>query len=388
MKKRENHEKIERVDGKMEKNILVVDDSALMRRVICDIINSDSRFKVSDIAKNGVEALGLLLDKKFDVVVCDINMPKMTGLELLEQLQKYKIKAKVIMVSTLAKEGARETILALELGAIDFVTKPENFIEAKGVDFKQRLITAIEVAASAGIISTPVTSRRQQAQSVRPTAPTIEKPSQYTQKSVNSSIKKKRPSGGNNKVVALACSTGGPKSLQSVIPFLPADLNCAVLLVQHMPAGFTNSLAQRLDEMSKIKVKEAENGEIIKKGCVYIAPGGSHLRVSKEGSNHKVKLTKEEPIGGLRPCANLMYESLRTSGYDEIVCVVLTGMGGDGTDGIKSLSNSKPVYVIAQDEKTCVVYGMPKTIAEAGLVDEVVPLNNVSQTIIKNVGVQ
>lgn len=366
----------------MGKNILVVDDSALMRRVICDIINSDSRFEVTDIAKNGAEAFQLLLDKKYDVVVCDINMPKMTGLELLEQLQKYKIKAKVIMVSTLAKEGARETILALELGALDFVTKPENFIEAKSNDFKQKLMSTLEVAAalpermSESIVKLNVTKRTEtpfaQDVPVAPYKPLLRKSSITT----------------SNKIVALACSTGGPKSLQSVIPLLPADLDAAILLVQHMPAGFTASLAQRLDEMSKMKVKEATDGEVIQKGCVYIAPGGFHMKAVKESSNHRIKLTQEAPIGGLRPCANLMYESLINSGFDEIVCVVLTGMGGDGTNGIKMLSNSKPVYVIAQDEKTCVVYGMPKTIAEAGLVDDVVSLENVSQTITKNVGVR
>lgn len=366
----------------MSKNILVVDDSALMRRVICDIINSDSRFEVSDIAKNGMEAFNLLLDKKYDVVVCDINMPKMTGLELLEQLQKYKIKAKVIMVSTLAKEGAKETILALELGAIDFVTKPENFIEAKSNDFKQKLMSTLEVVAGAStqrmteVVARPTVSLRK----------TEEPQAQPTQVAPRTPLV--RSSSKSNKIVALACSTGGPKSLQSVIPLLPADLNAAVLLVQHMPAGFTNSLAQRLDEMSKIRVKEATDGELIQTGCVYIAPGGFHMKAVREGANHKIKLTQEAPIGGLRPCANLMYESLINSGFDEIVCVVLTGMGGDGTNGIKMLSNNKPVYVIAQDEKTCVVYGMPKTIAEAGLVNEVVSLGDVSQTITKNVGVR
>lgn len=378
-----NHEEIERVD-KMSIKILVVDDSALMRRVICDIIISDSRFEVTGTAKNGAEAFELLLDNKYDVVVCDINMPKMTGLELLEQLQKYKIKAKVVMVSTLTKDGAKETILALELGAFDFVTKPENFIEAKSDNFKQKLMTVLEVAADVSI------EKKTQA-IVRPTVTaikTVEKLAEAAPSMTRKPIIKSSTISSLNKIVALACSTGGPKSLQSVIPLLPADLNAAVLIVQHMPAGFTNSLAQRLDEMSKIKVKESTDGELIQKGCVYIAPGGFHMKAIKEGSNHRIKLTQEDPIGGLRPCANLMYESLINSGFDEIVCVVLTGMGGDGTIGIKKLSNSKPVYVIAQDEKTCVVYGMPKTIAEAGLVDEVVSLGDVSQTITKNVGVR
>ncbi|OYP09657.1 chemotaxis response regulator protein-glutamate methylesterase, partial [Lachnotalea glycerini] len=254
----------------MSKNILIVDDSALMRRIMCDIINSDNRFEVTDIAKNGAEAFGLLLDKKYDVVVCDINMPKMTGLELLEQLQRYKIKVPIIMVSTLAKEGAKETILALELGAFDFVTKPENFIEAKGNDFKQRLMSTLEVAAK-------MTLEKKTEDIVRQILAS-KKGVDFAKEMGTESRKTLRMSAGNNKIVALACSTGGPKSLQAVIPLLPADLNAAVLLVQHMPAGFTNSLAQRLDEMSKVKVKEAADGEMIQKGYVYIAPGGYHMK--------------------------------------------------------------------------------------------------------------
>ena len=191
-----------------------------------------------------------------------------------------------------------------------------------------------------------------------------------------------------NKIVALACSTGGPKALQSVIPYLPANLDAPMVLVQHMPAGFTNSMANRLDEISKINVKEAENGEILKKGTVYIAPGGKHMEVKKcpDGA-HKIVYNDMPPIGGLKPCANITYDSLRTCGYDQVVCVVLTGMGADGTNGILELSKVKPIYTIAQDAKTCVVYGMPKAIAETGLVNEVVPLTEVANSITKNVGV-
>ena len=190
------------------------------------------------------------------------------------------------------------------------------------------------------------------------------------------------------KVVALACSTGGPKSLQQVIPMLPKNLDAGVVLVQHMPAGFTASLAARLNEISDIKVKEGAEGDVIQKGCVYIAPGGKHIRVVRKGTDYVLKLSEEPPIDGLRPCANVMYKSLVESNYDEITCVVLTGMGADGTEGIKALSaGKKKIHVIAQDEESCVVYGMPKAIAQTGLVDEVVPLNKIAETITKNVGV-
>jgi hypothetical protein len=198
------------------------------------------------------------------------------------------------------------------------------------------------------------------------------------------------PVRSRNKLVALACSTGGPKALQSVIPYLPKNLDAPMVLVQHMPAGFTKSMADRLNEVSDIHVKEAEDGDVLKKGTIYIAPGGKHMEIKKSpDGSHKIRLNDElPPIGGLKPCADITYDSLRTCGYDQIVCVVLTGMGADGTKGIKSLAKSKPVYVISQNAETCVVYGMPKSIAETGLVNEVVPLTQVAQTITKNVGVQ
>ena len=200
---------------------------------------------------------------------------------------------------------------------------------------------------------------------------------------------KKLPAGGNKKLIALACSTGGPKSLQSVIPYLDRNMDAPMVLVQHMPIGFTKSMAERLNELSKVRVKEAEENDVLKNGWVYVAPGGSHLEVvaSKDGT-HKIHLSDAPAIGGLRPCANVMYKSLKRSAYDQIVCVVLTGMGADGTEGIRELNRAKPIYVIAQDEPTCVVYGMPKAIAEAGLVDEVVPLTNIPKRIINQVGVK
>lgn len=201
-------------------------------------------------------------------------------------------------------------------------------------------------------------------------------------------IVNKHKAAGSNKIVAIASSTGGPKALQSVIPFLPAELLAPVVLVQHMPAGFTKSMAERLNELSQVQVKEASNGEVLKNGVVYIAPGGTHIAIKKSGASHVISFNDMPPIGGLKPCANIMFDSLTSSNYDEVVCVVLTGMGADGTNGILSLGKSKPIYVIAQDEKSSVVYGMPRAIYEAGVVDEVVTLSDVAKAITKNVGVK
>lgn len=172
-----------------------------------------------------------------------------------------------------------------------------------------------------------------------------------------------------------------------MIPTLPANLDAPVLLVQHMPEGFTKSLADRLNDLSNVLVKEAADGDILQKGVVYIAKGGRQMRLVKAaGSQYKIELGQDPPRGGLRPCADIMYESLVSSEYEKITCVVLTGMGADGTQGIKQLKEHKNIYVIAQDKATCTVYGMPKVVAETGLVDEVVPLKMVSEQLHKTWG--
>ena len=357
----------------MKKNLLIVDDSALMRRVLCDIINSDSNFQATDVCRDGLEAYERLKVKSYDGVILDVNMPRMDGLQLLEKLQKENIEANVIMVSTLTTKDAEVTILAMERGAIDFVTKPANIIEAKGLAFKEQILS---------VLTAVLVTKGEVGKARKPAATRVEPKAEKTPV-----VKPK--ANGRNKVVALGCSTGGPKALQSAIPKLPPNLDAPIVLVQHMPAGFTKSMADRLNQISDISVKEAEDGDILQKGMVYIAPGGKHMEIKKESSgNHKVLLNDMPAIGGLKPCANVTYDSLSGSGYDQIVCVVLTGMGADGTDGILTLGRSKPVHVIAQNAETCVVYGMPKAIAEAGVVDEVVPLDEVAKTITKSVGVK
>lgn len=351
----------------MKKNILVVDDSALMRRIICDIINSDENFQATDFCRDGLEAYERLKVKSYDGVVLDVNMPRMDGLQLLERLQKEGIKAKVVMVSTLTTKDAEVTILAMERGAIDFVTKPSNVIEAKGEVFKKQLLSVLTA-----VYDTQVYKRN------TPISPKLV-----------TAVKHIKPVRIDKKLVALACSTGGPKALQSVIPYLPKNLDAPMVLVQHMPPGFTKSMADRLNELSEISVKEAQEGDILEKGHVYVAPGGKHMEVVKmRDGSHRIALNDMPPIGGLRPCANIMFDSLTKTDYDEIICIVLTGMGADGTNGILSLNRKKPIHVIAQDAQTCVVYGMPRAIAEAGMVDEMVPLEQVAKTITKNVGVK
>lgn len=354
------------------KKILVVDDSALVRRVICDIIDTDDRFQVADRATNGLEALDLLSRKSYDAVVLDVNMPKMNGLELLKELQKRKIPAKVVMASTDTREGAQTTLDALELGAIDFIHKPDSAIDCRKNQFKDRLL---QILAAVTESKAPAFAKTFTMDEVKTSKKVVELVSRHADKVTGS------------KVVAIASSTGGPKALQSVIPRLPANLKAPVVVVQHMPSGFTASLAERLNSLSELTVKEAVEGDVLTPGIVYIAMGGKHLNIKNSAGKHVIHYSDEPNREGVKPCANYMYESLAECRFDEMVCVVMTGMGADGTKGISYLKNQKKIHVIAQNEESCAVYGMPKNIVNSGLANQVVPLEQVAQEIIMNVGV-
>lgn len=358
----------------MPKKILIVDDSALMRRVLCDIIDSDKRFQVTGRATNGLEAFDLLSRNQYDAVVLDVNMPKMNGLQLLEELRKFKIPARVMMASTDTREGAKTTLDALELGALDFIHKPDSAVDCRVDTFKNELLRILDVVVNSKL---PVYESREKLRESR----------QTTSRMVDIARKFSGRTPGT-KIVAIASSTGGPKALQSVIPRLPAELDAPVLLVQHMPKGFTASLAERLNDLSAIGVKEAQEGDELKNGMVYVAMGGKHMNVKNTAGRYTIHYSDEPNREGVKPCANYMYESLAGSRYDKIVCVVMTGMGADGTAGIKNLKEEKKVHVISQDQETCTVYGMPKSIVNAGLSDQVVPLEQIAQEIILNVGVK
>ena len=392
----------------MKKKILIIDDSALMRRVFCDIINSDDRFEVVSTATDGAEGFKFICQKEFDAVVLDVYMPKMTGLQLLEEMQKSRVSARIMMASTTTGEGARETLDALSLGAIDFIKKPENVANARLESFSKRFLDLLYVVACApmprfgGAVAAskaggdkPHTFTKRFDVNIHTTADKIA--SARTAATTAATAKPAETDGiklrkvdhkGTKRIVAIASSTGGPRALQDVIPYLPANLPVPVLLVQHMPQGFTASLADRLNEISKVAVSEAAEGDMLTPGHVYIAPGGKHMKVEKRGSSHYIKYSDEPTREGVKPCANYMYESLANCDYDEIICVVLTGMGADGTAGIKNLDLKKHTYIIAQDQDTSTVYGMPKAIAMTGLVSEIVPLKDVAAQITKNVGVR
>ncbi len=354
------------------KKVLVIDDSALMRRVMSDIIGNTKEYVVAYTAGDGVEGLAIIEEKNDIIAIfCDLNMPRMNGLELLKIIRERKINIPFILFSS--QNDAKDTITALELGATEFIKKPIRVFT--DVEFRDKVNKALKIATSVqDKIKSDVAAGE-----VKPETKLSVR--QMDERASKTSKKVRR-------LVALVCSTGGPKALQEVIPRLPKNLNAPVLIVQHMPAGFTETMASRLNDLSSIKVKEAEEGEPIDKGVCYIAKGGTHLGVSEASGKVSIYFDDTPPIGGLKPCGNIMYNSIcNINAYDEIVCVVLTGMGADGTKGITELDKHKKIFVIAQDEKSSTVYGMPKAIYEKGLTDVVCDLDNIANEIIKKVGV-
>lgn len=380
------------------KKVLVVDDSALMRRVLSDIINKDEEFHTEHSARDGLEALKLMEQNDFDAIVLDIIMPRMNGIDFLKEVNERGYTAKIIIVSTIARKGAGETIEALELGAFDFVTKPGNLREAKSGEFAAKVLSRLYLAMGMewnNILSGEIEAPEQILRRMRRSdAGVIQEHSEHLETTEYKPEKRFPRSSmvnvnASGKLVALACSTGGPKALQQVIPKLPENLDAAVVLVQHMPVGFTASLSARLDEMSEIRVREAQDGEVLQKGTVYIAKGGSQMRVIEKNRHEFVLSVREEGArNGLKPCADVLYESLRESSFEDITCVIMTGMGADGTKGILQLKETNKIYVIAQNAESSTVYGMPKAIAESGAADEIKDLDLIADAIIKHVGVR
>lgn len=368
----------------MKKNILILDDSALMRRVLSDIINKTEEYHVAFEAANGIEGLEIIERNQVDMIFLDMHMPRMNGVEFLRFLKESDIHIPVVIISGYSKRDTKDTIEALALGAIEFVRKPENVLRDRQF-FEAMILDALKYAVLAQMEIAPDILEHK----ARPRAAEHKTQRDAVQEVSETKVRpEKRSADSKDVLVAIACSTGGPKALQELIPMLPAGLAAPVTIVQHMPAGFTKSLADRLNQLSEIKVKEAEDNEVLENGTVYVAKGGKHLTVVPWLHEHRIAFSDAPAVNGLRPCANNMYVSLEHCGYKKIVCVVLTGMGADGTEGILQLNNSKPVYVIAQDAASSTIYGMPHAIAEAGMTDEIRPLNEIAGAIIRQVGVQ
>ncbi|HOQ06599.1 MAG TPA: chemotaxis response regulator protein-glutamate methylesterase [Clostridiales bacterium] len=346
--------------------VLVIDDSAFMRKVLRDIMESAHDIKVVGTAKNGLEALEMVRELHPDVITLDLNMPSMDGLTCLRELQKIT-DAPVIMLSSLTVEGGKATIEALEAGAIDFVTKPSNMFEISGEQKKVEIIKKIRMAYRFS-----------------------KKKRTFVENCPKAAVTEQRQRSSELKaLIAIGSSTGGPRALQEVIPYIPEDIPAAVLVVQHMPPGFTRSLAERLDSLSGMTVKEGDDNEIICPGYVYLAPGDFHMEVVKDQDGRlRIRLTKNEPEKGHRPSVNVLMKSIAKTGFPNVIGVIMTGMGNDGKEGVISIKEKNKGVIICQDEMSCVVYGMPKAVVNTGLADAIVPLKEIAGMIVKYLGVE
>jgi two-component system chemotaxis response regulator CheB len=350
--------------------VLVVDDSAFVRRTLIGIIEKDKDMKVVATASNGEEAIAMAKQHDPDVITMDVEMPKVNGLQALEQIMKTN-PCPVIMVSSLTKEGADVTLRALDLGALDFMPKLNSGSVADMQHLESELTPKLKALARRKAFM------RLKFRSATGTTPTAA----AATTAVRPAPKIGAGPAGPFDLVAIAVSTGGPPAVQKVLSALPANFPAPILIAQHMPAAFTGPFAVRLDGLCKLSVKEAEPAERVKAGHVYICPGGKHLRLENRGGVLTAVVTEEPKTALYKPSANVLMETVGLTLGRRGLGVTLTGMGNDGLEGSKVLK-AKGGWAIAQNEASCVVYGMPKAIVDANLADEIVDINDMAATIL------
>lgn len=347
--------------------VLVVDDSALMRKIISDMINSENNMEVVAIARNGQDFIKKLEDVKPNVVTLDVEMPVMNGIEALKELRTRNIGIPVIILSSVSKKSSELTMECLENGAFDFIAKPSGAISLDIDKVRNELISKLNLAYEKCQNGCTIEEIR-----------AISKDISKELNEENKSIPKKKFA---NKISALVigASTGGPKALHQVISNLPDDLGVPVFVVQHMPATFTKAFAERLNSRSKITVVEAYDGQAVSNNVVYIAPGGFHMEVGKD---KKIHLNKEPTVWGVRPAVDKLFKSAAAVYKERLMSVVLTGMGRDGAEGTIEVKKNGGI-TISEDRSTSVIYGMPKAAYETGMVDMVLRLDKVASEIVK-----
>jgi two-component system chemotaxis response regulator CheB len=380
--------------------VLVADDSAFMRKVLVSIIGADPQLEVAGEARDGRDCVAQSEALTPDVITMDINMPHMDGLQATEVIMSSKPRP-IVIVSSESREGADTTLKALELGAIDFIAKPSSGIDLDMNSVRDDLCRKLKMAAKVRVVRTAAKTKL--AQEISSSAPRTEPslPSGYAgaANAINSKPAVTEPvrpasnvfssavSGSPSKasgrfpLIMIAASTGGPATLMKFVPSFPKDFPGAVLLVQHMPASFTSQFSQQLAEISQIRVKEAEPGEIIAPGNLYLCPGSGHMRVSQTG---RLTLDEGARINGYRPCADVTLETGADFAGNMGVGVVLTGMGNDGCRGVQAIK-AVGGYVIAQDEATSVIFGMNAEAIKTGAVDQILPIENIYNAVEKRV---
>ena len=336
--------------------VMCVDDSALMRQLMTEIINSHADMEMVATAPDPLVARDLIKQYNPQVLTLDVEMPRMDGLDFLEKLMRLR-PMPVVMVSSLTGKGSEVTLRALELGAVDFVTKPQLGIREGMLAYSQMIADKIRAAARAKLHARPAT----------PTPVML----------------KAGPLLSSEKLIAIGSSTGGTEAIRHVLQPLPAT-SPALLITQHMPPGFTRSFAERLNKLCQITVKEAEDGERILPGHAYIAPGAMHMELGRSGANYVVKLNDGPPVNRHKPSVDVLFRSVAVHAGRNAVGVILTGMGNDGAAGMLEMHRAG-AWTIAQDEASCVVFGMPREAIAMGGTSEVVDLGHISQHMLAKI---
>ncbi|EKO39070.1 MAG: chemotaxis response regulator (CheY-like domain and methylesterase domain containing protein) [Solidesulfovibrio magneticus str. Maddingley MBC34] len=362
--------------------VVVIDDSAFMRKALAAMLSKDPEIEVAGTARDGEEGLEMIRRHQPDVVTLDIEMPRMDGLTALRHIM-MEMPRPVLMVSSLTTEGAEATLKAMELGAVDFIPKQLSKVSLDIVKIEDDLRAKVKLIAKrrmSHLSRSSLTARVRAAGAAGAAAGTAsagtapgERPSRAA-----------RPGGSQTRdLVAIGVSTGGPPAVQKVLSVLPKDFPAGILIAQHMPAAFTGPFAKRLDSVCQITVKEAEDGERLQHGVAYVAPGGKHLRLDQKVSRIDVRVVEEPREALYKPSATVLFESVAAGVGRRGLGVVLTGMGSDGLEGMKALK-AKGGRALAQSDSTCVVYGMPKAIVDAGLADEIVDIDEMGEAILQN----
>ncbi|MCE2572848.1 protein-glutamate methylesterase/protein-glutamine glutaminase [Motilimonas eburnea] len=336
--------------------VLVVDDSALIRSLLSEIINQDPELALVGAAPDAYVAKDMVNTYHPDVITLDVEMPKVDGLTFLDRLMKAR-PTPVLMVSSLTEQGAEVTLKALELGAVDYFPKPKLDIASGIEQYRHEIVAKIKQVAKANVNK--------------------QRPKLLPAKACKFKYKT------SEKIIAIGASTGGTEALMVVLSSLPVDTP-AMVITQHMPPGFTNTFANRLDANSAIRVKEAEDGERLLPGCAYIAPGDRHLLVVRSGADYRAKLQDGERVTGHKPSVDVMFGSVAQAVGQNALAVILTGMGKDGATGMLDIAHAGGI-TLAQDEASCVIFGMPRAAIEAGGVARIAALQDIPNTIVNTI---
>ena len=354
----------------MKTRVLVVDDSSFFRRRIVEILDADIHLEVVATASNGREAVAIAEKLRPDVITMDVEMPIMDGITAVRQIMK-KVPTPILMFSSLTKEGAKATFDALDAGALDFLPKSLADIAEDRETAKRTLCARLRILGARGLGNKGITGGH----GIAPAIPVPGKRYAKHDRAVSSG-----PDISNMKLLLIGTSTGGPAALQQLLPRLPATFSVPIIIIQHMPESFTEPFAQRLDSICSINVKQASNGDIVRKGSALIAPGGHQLEVMDSHEGLRVKITAATKEQTYKPCVDITFTSASQIYPGQLLAVVLTGMGSDGTEGAKLIKNNGS-FVWAQDEESSVVYGMPMSVEKAGLADRVMSLTEIIESL-------